>query len=220
MRPGTHGGALLVVAHSEGVHHFLLVEAHLHQGHDGLREGTQSLSTTRGPRGPPRSQAAPAWSLRGSRGCFDTDPPGRPSPAASSQHNRNASGFLNQPRGEAFSRAALARGPRPRGLQDLGLCSSAHAPFTVPSTAGKGGGSAAKRPPASSRSPALANPVVPGTKLTARPLPAPPQAGAGSQGRKVDALAWLAATPIGHSRQGRRGGVVADADPGKEQHQR
>lgn len=145
-RPGTHGGALLVVAHSEGVHHFLFVEAHLHQGHDGLREGTQSLSATRGPRGPPRSQAAPAWSLRGSRGCFDTDPPGRPSPAASSQHDRNASGFLNQPRGEAFSRAALARGPRTRGLQDLGLCSSAHAPFTVPSTAGKGGGQRSKTP--------------------------------------------------------------------------
>lgn len=111
--------------------------------------------------------------------------------------------------GSSHSRAA-----RPRALQ------LRTRPIHCPVHSWEGGGSAAKRPPASSRSPALANPVVPGTKLTARPLPAPPQAGAGSQGRKVDALAWLAATLIGHSGQGRRGGVVADADPGKEQHQR
>ena len=39
---GTHGGVLLVVAHSEGVDHFLLVEAHLHQGNDSLQERPQA----------------------------------------------------------------------------------------------------------------------------------------------------------------------------------
>lgn len=143
--------------------------------------------------------------------------------------------FRHGPAGEAESSCLLAARPKRLWLPEpasrggllagsagTGSSGSAapHTPHSLSRPQLGGGGSAAKRPPASSRSPALANPVVPGTKLTARPSPAPPQAGAGSQGRKVDALAWLAATPIGHSRQGRRGGVVADADPGKEQHQR
>ena len=46
---GTHGSVLLVVAHSEGVNHFLLVEAHLHQGNDSLQERPQAQSRARGP---------------------------------------------------------------------------------------------------------------------------------------------------------------------------
>lgn len=59
-RPGTHGGALLVVVHSEGIHHLLLLESHLHQGNDGLRESpTDHLRPCSQEREEPPEQ--PSW---------------------------------------------------------------------------------------------------------------------------------------------------------------
>lgn len=112
--------------------------------------------------------------------------------------------------GSSHSRAA-----RPRALPAV---RKPHTPSRP--RLGRGSGRDRKTPARSPAEALLASPVVPGTKPTSRPLPAPRRAGAGSQGRRAHALACLATTPTGCSHQWRRGGMVADADPGKRQHKR